>query len=217
VSEVETRCITAIEPQLRHPERRSIFLDGEFALGVDGEVIARAALRVGQELSLAQLQEVARIEERRVARDAALAVLGHRDRSAREIERRLLRKGFEPEVVAEVMEQLERHELVDDRRFARAWVAGHTGSRPYGPDRLAAALRARGVDREAIDEAVGTIDPDTELDLALRAGQKLIAGRPVAPDTRRRLAAALRRRGYSWEIIRPVCDQLLSDAAESET
>src|SRR5205085_5173838 len=135
----------------------SIFLDGEFALGVDGEVVVRAGLRVGQELTLADLQQVARAEERRTARDAAMTLLGYRDRSAREVERRLLRKGFEPEVVAEVIEQLERHDLVDDRRFARAWVQGHTGSRPHGPDRLAAALRARGVEREAIEEAVAAI------------------------------------------------------------
>ena len=210
--------ITAIEPQVRHPERRSIFLDGEFAMGVDAEVIARTGLRVGQELTFAELQELARVEERRAARDAALTLLGHRDRSARELERRLLRKGFEPEVVAEVIEQLERRELVDDRRFARTWVQGHTGSRPYGPDRLAAALRARGVDREAIAEAVAAIDPETEAALALRAGRKLVEGLrpPYNPEARRKLAAALRRRGYSWEVIRPVCEQLLGDESVDE-
>jgi len=101
------------------------------------------------------------------ARDAALILLGHRDRSAREVERRLLRKGFEAEVVAEVIEQLERHELVDDHRFARAWVEGPPGSRPYGPDRLAAALPLLALGLMGAAAPVGSPDaPEAEPQIA---------------------------------------------------
>src|SRR5207253_2536491 len=99
----------AIEPQVRRPERRSIFLDGEFALGAHAEVVARAGLRVGQQVSLKELQALAAAEERRAARDAALDALAVRERSEREIERALLRKGFEPEIVRQVIEQLAEH------------------------------------------------------------------------------------------------------------
>jgi regulatory protein len=205
--------VTAIEPQVRRPERRSVFLDGEFALGADVEVIARAGIQVGQGLTHAELEALVRAEERRSARDAALRFLGFRERSAREIERHLLRKGYEAEVVSEVIGDLSSRDYVNDARFAHAWVESHTASRPVGPDRLAAALRARGVEPETVREAVSEIDPTTELELALRAGERLVGGvnRQDPRQARRRLAAALRRRGFSWDVIRPACDRLLGD------
>jgi len=209
--------ITAIEPQARRPERRSVFLDGEFALGAHLEVVVRAGLRVGQEVTLAELQTLARAEETRSARDAALVSLGARERSGKEIERLLLRKGFEAEVAAAVVEQLRERGLVDDQRFSRAWVASRTGKRPLGPARLAAELRARGVDREAIGEALAGIDPESEYALALRAARQRSGGEPLAdPDARRRLGMALRRRGFSWETIERVCASLARESENGE-
>lgn len=215
--EEERRTITAIEEQVKRPERRSIFLDGEFALGADAEVVARAGLFVGQQLTFVELQALARAEERRAARDAALRQLGVRERSAKEVERFLLRKGYEPEVVTQVVEELCRRDLVDDARFAKTWVTAHTGKRPHGPDRLAAALRVRGVDRETVQEALESITPETELEMALQAGRRLTGGleRLHPREARRKLGAALRRRGFSWDSIGKVCDRLLN-AGEGE-
>ena len=211
--------VTAIEPQQRDPDRVSIFIDGHFAIGVHEAVLAKVRVRVGEQVSLEQLQTLARAEEKRRARDAALVQLGVRARSRRELERWLQRHGYDAEVVAEVLDDLGRWDLIDDAQFARRWVEGRTGRRkPLGPDRLAAELRQKGVEREVIDSALEAIDPETELALALTAGrQKVesIRGEAV-PIVRRKLAAALRRRGFSWNTITRVSDILLAEEDDSE-
>src|SRR5206468_10552152 len=52
--------------------------------------------------------------------DRALRLLAVRDRSRRELQRRLLMAGFDAEAVEETLERLESAGVIDDRRFAHA-------------------------------------------------------------------------------------------------
>ena len=45
--------ITRIEPQKKNRQRRNIYLDGEFAFGLDEEVVAAYHLSEGDELTQA--------------------------------------------------------------------------------------------------------------------------------------------------------------------
>src|SRR5437762_1541300 len=86
---------------------------------------------------------------RGTAHDRALNLLSFRDRSRRELERRLLQAGFEAADVEETLEAMERVGLVDDERFARAVVEQEAGRRLSGRRAVASALAAKGVGREA--------------------------------------------------------------------
>ncbi len=207
----EPSVITAIEPQVRRPDRVSIFVDGVFVLGMHVEVAADSGLWVGQVVSVPDLQALASAEELRRARESALQLLGYRARSRRELQQRLIRKGYEPELVEAALDHLERSGLINDAEFSESWVRQRTGGRPMGRNRLAAELRQKGVDREVIDQALEPMDPDRELDLALRVGRQKVEqmhGEDL-PAIRRKLGAALMRRGFGWEICARVLDILL--------
>jgi regulatory protein len=215
---LEPSVITAIEPQVRHADRVSVFVDGEFTAGMHVEVAAAAGLRVGLPISAEDLKALARAEELRRVRESALYFLGHRARSEQEMRRRLARHGYDPELIDEALLQLKRGGLVDDAEFSQSWVQARTGSRPYGRNRLTAELRQKGVDREQIDQALEQVSPEAELELALRVGrQKLEHLRdeePVAAG--RKLTAALMRRGFGWSICARVRDRLLGESDETE-
>jgi regulatory protein len=211
--------ITGIEPQRRHPERVSIFVDGAFAIGVDGAVAVALGLRVGQSVDTARLQEIARAEELRQALDRALHFLGYRARSQAEVRRRLLQKGYEEEIVDQVIDRLREGGLLDDSQFTEAWVRARTTGRGMGPRRIAWELRQKGVDAETVRDAVGRIDEETELGLALKVGRQKaesVRGEPM-PVARRKVAAALQRRGFSWEVTSRVLDMILAPGEEEET
>jgi regulatory protein len=205
--------ITAIESQ-RREERVSIFLDGRFAAGAHLEVVAALGLRIGMEVSEADLQSLIRAEARRRARESALRLLGYRSRSRDEIRQRLARKGYEPDLIQEVLEDLARLELVDDDAFSRAWVESRTTGRPMGAQRIARELRQKGVARETIQQALTErSSPEQERELAMSVARqwlKRVSGeeRPVAF---RRLAAALQRRGFSWSVTESVLGELLPE------
>lgn len=211
MAEPESSTITAIEPQAHHPGRVSLFVDGEFAMGIAAEVVLAAGLRVGQPVTAEQLQALARAEEVRRARESAFRLLAYRARSRAELEERLRRKGHPADVVEEVLDGLARSGFVDDAEFSQSWVRARTGSRPMGTRRIAAELRRKGVAREVIEEALAAVDPELELDLALAICRKKVDQmRGEDPRAlRRKVAAALQRRGFPWETCARVLDIVL--------
>jgi regulatory protein len=211
MSPPEPSTITAIEPQVKRRDRISIFVDREWVLGTHAEVAAAAGLRVGQPVTVPELQELARAEERKCAQESALNLLGYRARSRAELQRRLEQKGFEAPVVEEALAALTRGGWIDDAEFSQSWVRSRTGSRPMGRSRIAAELRQKGVQRETIDQALEGVNRDVELELALKVGRtKVEQMRGVDPQVaRRKLGALLMRRGFGWEVCARVLDIVL--------
>src|SRR5215207_5468279 len=99
------------------------------------------------------------------AKDRALRLLSVRSRSRVELERRLARAGYEPDEVQVAIADLEEVGLVDDERFARE-LAEAKRRRGMGRRAGLAALRAKGVDREIAEQAVGEVNPEDEADRA---------------------------------------------------
>ncbi|MDH4071249.1 MAG: RecX family transcriptional regulator, partial [Ignavibacteria bacterium] len=86
--------ITRIEAQKRRPGRKSIFLDGAFAIGISDETLLRSGLRTGDSLEPEALKELQDLEEVSDARTSALRLLGRRPRSTKELTDRLRRKQY---------------------------------------------------------------------------------------------------------------------------
>ncbi len=203
--------VTELAIQKRDPDRVSVFLDGEFAWGVPKIVAAR--LRVGQEISaetLASLRAEALWEE---AKDKALHFLEHRPRSSAEIRRYLQSKGYETAIIERVLDRLRDVQLVDDQAFARYWIDQRATFKPRSAFALRAELAQKGLNRDAIDEALTDVDETAQARRA--AEQQLTRWQHLSADDRRtRLAAFLQRRGFRYDLIEAVLTEL--DASEPE-
>ena len=114
-----------------------------------------------------------------------------------ELERRLARAGYELDEVAAAIADLEEVGLVDDERFARE-LAEAKRRRGMGRRAGLAALRAKGVDREIAEQAVGEVNPEDEAARAYElARARLERLRSVPPDVAyRRTVGFLVRRGF---------------------
>lgn len=214
--------ITALEPQKR-PGRLNVFVDGQFVMGVGEAVAADLRLRVGKEMTSEKLLEVAGAEEVQKALDSALLLLEVRARAKREIETRLTQKGYEEGIIEQVIEKLVRLELINDAQFAAAWVEAKTrvgGNRPVGRRRLSSELYAKGVAKDQIAEAVGTVSNSDELVLARAAASKKVRTVPTDRDLlqaeRRKLMGFLQRRGFGWETVKQVTRESLPAKGDAE-
>jgi regulatory protein len=150
-------------------------------------------------------------DEHRVALDVALRFLGQRPRSEHEVRRRLARSGATQEVAEAVLDQLRRWRLVDDAAFASYWLEQRRTFRPRGPRLLQAELRQRGVSAElsalAAEAAATTADEDAARVAEKRARQ--LARQPLDERTFcARLSQHLARRGFDWDTITPLVEQL---------
>jgi regulatory protein len=206
--------ISAIEVQEKRGNRRSIFVDGKFALGVDEAVIADLGLHVGQEISVDRLEEVVHAELVVKAKDRALGLLDYRQRSKAEVERRLLRAGYTEDVIEEVIARLVSLGLLDDAQFSQTWVNHRLAGRPMGKKRIMWELRQKGVSNEVADVAMSSINEDTEYESAMESARRRWQkdSNPDIYAKRRRLIAYLQRQGFGWETINRVVTGLIADS-----
>jgi regulatory protein len=164
-----------------------------------GEAVERTALCEGQAVSDELLAAVDAAEQRVLAHEASLRLLAHRGRSEQEMRTRLAMRGFDPATIADELERLRAVGLLDDERFARAWVEDRRVSAPRGRRLIRYELLGRGIEPEAVDAVTeGLDDRTTALELARRKARS--APQDGYEAFLARVGGFLRRRGFDYEI-----------------
>ena len=206
--------ITLMERQQRNQERVSIYLDDEFAFGL--HEMDAAHLRIGMELSEADIAELKARDAIQRAVEKAIQLLAHRPRSVQEIRRRLTKKEVAPKTIDEALERLERMGYVDDRAFARFWIENRQRFRPMSARGLRYELQQKGVAQSIIGELIDDIVEED--DAAYRAAYKRY--RRYQGKTRseyeKHLGSYLQRRGFSYGVIRQALDQLATELMQED-
>lgn len=209
------RTITALETQKRDHKRVSVFLDGDFSFGL-AYVIA-APLKIGQQLSPANIADLRRRDEVEKAKHDAIRLVSLRPRSAFEVRQRLERKGFDEDVIEEAVKRLKEIELLDDVAFAHYWLEQRETFKPRGRRAIQHELRLKGIGADVIELTLSNLD---ELGSARRAAQR----RPTQWDSlplrefQTKLAQFLQRRGFEYETIKQITNetwQAVADSADS--
>lgn len=191
--------VTALEPQAKHPNRFNLYVDDHFALGLSAYVAAR--VRVGQELSAEQLEDLARAEQLEEAHERALRRLEARPRSEAEIRRHLSAKDYTSEIVDQVVDRLKGARLLGDRDFAKFWVENRQVFRPRSARALKYELRRKGVPPGEIARAVDKIDEADSAYRAARPRAERLKGLE-AEEFRVKLTGFLARRGFDYQLTR---------------
>jgi regulatory protein len=212
------RRITAIELQKRNPDRVNVSLDGVFAMGLPMSAVADLGLRIGRVLTPAEIELLKAMDDVAKATDSAIRLLTSRPRSVREIQERLRRKQYGDETIERVIERLRGWGYVDDEAFARYWVENRESNRPRGRRLIEQELRMKGIERESlaqaideagIDERAGALEIARAKMRSYRGEEEIVA--------RRRLGAFLARRGYGYDVVKPVLDELFGEREGDES
>ena len=208
--------ITRVAPQ-RDPNRLSIYLDGQFTLGLNAGIVEELGLRVGLALSAAEVTAIREREELNRAVDKALAFLTSRPRSIREVRDRLKEKEIPPDTIDAVVTRLEGWGYVGDEGFARYWVENRGANQPRGKRLLRQELWRKGVERQTVDQVLDELEVDEAGGALALARKRLNQLRGYDEQTqRRRLAAFLQRRGYDWPTVKGALDTLFAETEETD-
>lgn len=100
-----------------------------------------------------------------------------------------------------MLESLAEGRLQDDRRFVEAYVESRA-ARGYGPVRIAAELRQRGIADEAVREALGRCATDWPAAAEAAARKKFGERAPRDPAEVARRMRFLEYRGFTREQMR---------------
>ncbi|GIX06002.1 MAG: regulatory protein RecX [Candidatus Poribacteria bacterium] len=205
--------IVAIHHIPHWSSRRQVELSNGEAFSLDAGLLLRHGLYIGRTLTPEELGAIRAEDERIRAKSAALDLLRLRPFTRREIEERLRRKGFGPAAVDYAIAELQRLELISDERFAQAYVSERMRNRPRGRRALRWELHRRGVDQETIDRVLRVLTVADEREAARRAAQRQARQYRTLPQevARRRMYHFLLRRGFEYEVVREVLQELFPD------
>ncbi len=199
--------ITKIEAQKQRKQRVSVYLDDEFAFGLDSSVFVQFDLKKGDILTKARIKDILQDEEKKRVKEKAFQYLAGRAHSEKELQTKLRQKGFAEELITTVISELKEAKFLDDVKFAFSFARSRIVKKPMGARLLRQELWRKGLKPEIIDKAL------TEAYSAKR--QEDIARELVESKKdrykdldenkqKKRLNDFLLRRGFDWEIVKEV-------------
>lgn len=157
-------------------------------------------------------------DQYRAARLICLRLLERRARSRVELAEALHKRGVSADSADAVLTRLTEAGLINDSALADALVESRRRTRGLTRRALAEDLRARGISADVAQEALASITPESEQDVARMWVQRRL--RTVAhkePSVQlRRLVAMLARKGYSAELAYRVVREELANQLSAD-
>ncbi|MCX4286198.1 MAG: RecX family transcriptional regulator, partial [Clostridia bacterium] len=114
--------ITDMQIQKKNKTRANVYLDGEFAFGLEMLTVMKLGLKIGQEISERQLAEAVFDSEKSVAFEKAVNYLSRSMKTVKQMREYLTEKGYAPDVVNNVVERLCELKYLNDETYAKLYV-----------------------------------------------------------------------------------------------
>ena len=198
--------ITDISVQKRNKSRVNIYLDGEFACGMEAIVAIENRLKVGTEISLERLRELSRESDIESAFAKSIKLLSKTLKTKYELKKYLLEKGYSDDVVDVVIDKLKSYNYINDKEYAQAYINDKKAS--SGKKKIYAELRQRGIGDYILDEALKTVSKEEEQQTIRRLAQKYIKGKTLDIKLKKNLANYLYAHGFEWDDYIGIINEL---------
>ncbi len=203
--------ITDITKQKNDPDRRSIFIDGEFAFGMESEDVYLYKLKIGEELTAERYAMLTDELAYTKAKNAAMKYLGHRARTEKEV-RLKLGGEYSEETIDRVIEMLKKYRFVDDEDYARLYVKDCLELKGWGARRILDELKKRGIAKELAEPYLADTG-EKMLEKAQKLLEKRVKGSISGFKEYKKQMDFLIRRGFDYQTAK---EALKGFAAEDE-
>lgn len=137
------------------------------------------------------------------AMDAAVRILVYRNHTKSELERKLSKKGFNDDIIRQVITDCENMNYLDDERITHDYFS-ELVRKGYGPRHMRMAMRRKGIDSDLIERVINEgFSEDDEFNNAFSVLKKKKSFEREADIKKRKekIFRFLYSRGYSKYII----------------
>lgn len=196
--------ITSIKSQ-KNKNRINVYLDDKFGFGIDLDNFVLLHLKVNQELTKKEVEEIVKKAEFQKTLDKLLRFAMVRPRSEKEITDYFRRKKVHESLHEKLLEKLKHLELIDDAKFAKWWIDQRANFKPKPKRILIQELRIKGISKEIIDEVLGEEVVDEEKLARELLEKKAYKWKNLGPrEARQKMSQYLAGKGFGWDVIEKV-------------
>ena len=204
--------ITSIRGCPDDPARVSIRVGTQRVGRVLIETKVRHQLEVGTAWTESLAQALGEEIDRGNAYRAAVRILTRRAKSSGELRRKLREYKHESDAVEWAIGRLIELGVLNDEEYARMVVRSQLSRKPAGRRLLSGKLREKGIEQTIIDrvldEALEERDPVADARKLATQAARSISDRHEPEVRVRRITGRLARRGFDFDVIRRVVDEL---------
>ncbi|MDO8685652.1 MAG: regulatory protein RecX [Clostridiales bacterium] len=200
--------ILSVEKPDNNTENCVIRIEGHEDLVILAETYIKLCLYEKEDINEEEFDAILKAAQKEKARTSATTLLSTRLRSSGEIRERLLLEGFKEMTIEDVVNDLVDIGYINDRLFAAKYVHDRNRSKPRPQKILKQELMAKGVDDEAIEEALYDYKQDDQMTAHSLVKRKY--GKYDSTDEKilRRIFYFLRSRGYDENTIEAVVNEI---------
>ena len=185
-----------------------IYADGTLAMRVAKKHFGKLKLAVGDEFEPEEYADSVAAIQLADAYEAALTCLDFSQRTAAELMKKLMSRGYVRPAAEAAIERLGEAGIIDDARYAKR-IAETASRKNVGIYAMKRKLMAKGFSEEDTADALAALDDAQQLSAARATADKLrpkYASQPQR-EARMKLSQALARRGFSWDVISKVLEE----------
>lgn len=203
--------ITDMQIQKNNKSRANVYIDGEFAFGLEMLTVMKLGLKIGKEVTESQLAEAVFDSEKSVAFERAVNYLSRCMKTRKQMREYLTNKGYSQEVIANVIDRLQELKYLDDETYARLYVEQNSASK--GEHRLKQELQQKGISK-ALLEKYCNVNAEQSQDTASKLAAKYMKNKTADVKTLQKLQRYLLSRGYGFDTVNQVVKEYKSAADE---
>ena len=192
----------------------TIYFDNDEDLFLSVDIFYKSGLKKNDEISDDRFSSL--IKENRLfhIKQRAFRYLGRRQHSTSELRIKLKQKGYETELINQVLDDLKMKNYLDDTKFAEMFVEEKMKLKLWSEQKLRSELIKRGINSETISDILkNKITDEDKLNNAIIIASKkynTLRNRNLDNDViKRMLISFLNSRGYNYDVIKEVCDELI--------
>lgn len=194
--------ITNIQQQIKDETRVNVFIDEKYVFSLSKIDISNYNINENEYISKEKYDEIIENVVFGKAKMTALRFLGNKDRTKKEVIRKLKEKGYNKEVTKRTLEFLLNYGYINDITYAKKYVNQRVNVKGYGKNKVIYELRQKGINDKIIDKVTEDIEEDEE-NTALKFATKKAKNLDLSNySDRQKIFSYLQRRGFSYQIIK---------------
>lgn len=198
--------ITKIERQKNNVDRVSIYLDYEFAFGLDESIFLEFALHKDMELEEDYIENILKKEEYKKAENYAIYLISQREYTEKNLTDKILSKGYNSSQCETIIEKFKKYGYINDESYAGRFIRTKQKTSNQGKYKIKASLLQKGVSKDILNQCMEEFDQDMELEKAEKlVSKKIHSLRNKDIDKyklKQKLTTYLASKGYEYDIIR---------------
>lgn len=196
--------VTKIEAQKKYKDRVNVFIDGEYRLSMNYDLLLECGIKVGNQVNDAELEELVLKNEKGLALSRASKLIGKNLKTVKQLKDYLLKLGYGTLVVEYCVKKLSEYNYLNDVNYAELYLK--SASKTKGKLKIEHELTAKGISKDIINATLENFVPDD--DVILNLSKKFLKNKEINADSLSKLSRHLFSKGFSYDEIKNVINML---------